>query len=152
MHRVHPAEPYRYGQLGSMGKARYMLLAQFDFPDTFEDHEAIASNYSDRLEGQYPDRVARSIVNMGVNDHNFNDYSTFEQQFRLMSRESLIDFIARLLDVIGRANWTGCRVAAGVDGYGHTLFHFMLFARDPNGETLVYTGEPAPNVLLGPRR
>lgn len=152
MPQVYPAEPYQSCNLGSFGKANGMLLAQFNFPDTYEESERMASMYSDHLDEQQPDHVARCLRRYGLHYRSFDSCSeNFEGWVRNLQREQLITFIAEVLGVVGEATWTGCRVTGEVVGNGHALFHFMLFARDPSGNTSVYTGTPAPNVLQGPR-
>lgn len=154
MPQVYPAEPYRYGALGSLGNASYMLLAQFDFPDVYQESERMESMYSDRLDEHRPRRVAMCLnKHLGFNIMTFGGCSQdFELLVRRLSKAQLIAFIAEVLDVSGEAVWTGCRVTGEVGGNGHALFHFMLFARDPSGNTPVYTGEPALNVLSGRRQ
>lgn len=153
MNQVYPAEPYRYGALGSLGNANVMLLVQFDFPDTYEESERMASMYSDRLDEQQPGRVAMCLHDhLGFNLPTFDSCSQdFELLIRRLSKEQLITFIAEVLGVTSDTTWSGCRVTGEVIDNGHALFHFALFARDPNGQTKVYTGEPAPNVLPGRR-
>lgn len=153
MPQVYPAEPYRYCELGSLGKANCMLLVQFDFPDIYEESERMASMYSDRLDESQSGRVAKCLHRYGLNCHTFDGCSQdFEHWIRRFPKERLITFIAEVLGVVSEAQWTGCRVTGEVGGNGHALFHFMLFARDPSGNTQIYTGEPAPNVLAEPRR
>lgn len=44
------AEPYRYAALGSNGDASYMLMRQFQFPNTYDpDLDKITQADSDRL-------------------------------------------------------------------------------------------------------
>lgn len=153
MPQVYPAEPYRFGELGSLGKAHCMLLAQFDFPDTFDESERMASMYSDHLDEQQPSRIARCLHRYGLNYRSFDSCGqNFAGWVRGFPKNRLMAFIAEVLGVSGEAVWTGCRVTGEVGGDGHALFHFQLFAHNPKGKTLVYTGESAPNVLPGRRR
>jgi hypothetical protein len=153
MNRVYPAEPYGESRLGTFGNASYMFLAQFDFPDQYEGHEPMLVRYSDRL--QKADTMNTCVVlqrhGCGFTDFNSISDSGFEFWVRRQTAKSLLAFLIDLLKADRSAKWTGCRVTASTGGNGHTVYSFELFARDPGGQTAVWTGEPAPNVLAGRR-
>jgi hypothetical protein len=153
MLNVYPAESYRPMQLGSLGNASYMLLAQFNFPATYEENEQLWSRDSDRLQEAHSNHVAGCLRRFGCGFESF--YSTlttgFEGWILKQSPEDLRDFVTDILHAAGSADWTGYRIMGTVNDRGHAIYSFQLFARDPNGNTQVYTGEPAPNVLPGRR-
>lgn len=153
MNRVYPAEPYGANRLGTFGNASYMLLAQFEFPDQYEEHEPMLANSSFRL--QEADamhmRVMLKRYRCGFTVFNSIEDYGFESWVRRQAAENLISFLIDLLKADRSMKWAGCRVTATSPGNGHTVYSFELFARDPGGQTVVWTGEPAPNVLAGRR-
>ena len=151
---IRPAEPYTAGRLGTWGNASYMLLAQFDFPNVYEDgHESLIHRDSDRL--QEADAMHTRVVlkrhRCGFTSFNGIEDHGFESWVRKQSKEPLLRFLIDLLKADTTTSWTGCRITATSEGNGHTVFSFELFSRNPNGNTQVWTGEPAPNVLSGRR-
>lgn len=154
MNRAYIAESYRPMQLGSLGNASYMLLSQFDFPSTFEESEQFWSRDSDRLQEHDSDHVAGCLRRFNCGFESFNSTLAAELEGWILrqSPKDLLDFVADLLNATSYANWTGYRIMGTVNDRGHAIYSFQLFARDPNGTTEVYTGEPAPNVLPGRRQ
>lgn len=154
MPNVHLAEPYRSGQLDSTGNASYMLLSQFNFPLAYEDNEELSSRDSDRLQWTHQSHVAGCLRRFGCGFESFNSIrvSEFEGWILKQSSENLLNFVTELISATDYASWTGYRIMGTVKESGQTTYSFQLFARDPNGATEVYTGEPAPNVLPGPRQ
>lgn len=154
--RALPATPYQSGQLESFGSASYMLLSQFDFPDHYEDGvEPLIGRDSDRLQEADPMhvRVVLKRYHCGSQDISFLNFNQpqshlFEGWARKQrSKAEMISFIKALLKADQTINWTGCRIMGTVSDNGHAIFRFELFARNPAGETSVFTGEPAPNIL-----
>lgn len=48
--------------------------------------------------------------------------------------------------------WSGYRVLGTVNrGNGYPVWTLEIFAKGPDSDTEVYTGQVAPNVLSGPR-
>ena len=145
---VYPAEPYRQNQMGSFGKAKHMLICQFQFPFFCEEEEKIASAYSDRL-------VCADFIGYRtcfVKHTGEEDNERFEHWTRNSTNEKVFAFLKALLKLPASAPYTGYRITGSVGGNGHAIWYFELFAKKEGSSTAVYTGENSPNVLPNPRR
>jgi len=138
-----PATPYQPCQLGSTGKASSMLLRQYNFPSTY-DSELDKSNCSDhdRLMG-YDNKHASACF---LKHAGYTDWK-FESWVRGASDRDIMMFLKDILRADPKVNWTGYRVLGTVHlRNGQAVYSLQLFAKHPKSETIVYTGEDAPNV------
>jgi hypothetical protein len=134
MKKVMPARRFDFSKLGSLGNARYMLICQHNFPDTYEDRESVQTVDSDRLDNFF-DICKRYELG---NDNPFS--------MQGLPPVKAINFIKELMSLKQDISATGYRIMATVKGNGHTVWTFQLFVKDPGSTTKVYSGEDAPNV------
>jgi len=145
MNRVFTAAPYVYGQMGSLGRAAYMLIRQFQFPDTYDDRDIhISADHDrcfqwDRVHAQQCCARHLKTGELGI-----------EGWVGRASEEQVIAFLKDILKTEERfpdAVWTGFRVLGSVhQGNGFPVFTLELFAKHAESDTQVYTGAVAPNV------
>ncbi|MEI7620446.1 MAG: hypothetical protein WCJ57_02650 [Candidatus Falkowbacteria bacterium] len=139
---VMPAEPYRMCALQSYGNASYMLLKQFQFPSERYDHEQLITVDSDRAyhwDNKHIDKCYQSF--------SFTHHS-FEYQVREKNEDEILSFLKKVMRADSNVKWTGFRIMGTVSGNGHAIFTWQLFAKDPKSNTLVYSGDEAPNVRV----
>lgn len=148
MKRVYPAEPYRPGEMGSFGKASYMLIRQFNFPDTYTEYEKHHFWDSDRCFSNDYGNTRRCFT-----QHTGTGEMGLENWLRQAKDQKVINFLVDVLKADKSVKWTGYRVLGSVNrGNGYPVWTLELFAKDPRSNTNVYTGQVAPNVLTKPRR
>ena len=146
---VYQAESYRFGEMGSFGKASGMLLRQSKFPDTYTDDELVWSSDHDRvIDWDYEhwkkcvEQARDSMKNGGL-----------ENWFQ---NGKVSDILAFLIDAL-KANeegtdyadikWTGFRVLGSVNrSNGYPVYSLQLFAKKRGSKTKVYSNSNAPNV------
>lgn len=139
---VYKAEPYRSRAMGSLGNASCMLLRQFNFPDTCSiSLDKILTGDSDRL----------NRVQEYLKEHIGQTKQISEFWFRNSDDEAIMELLIDLLEADTKVAWTGYRVMGSVGVNGHDIWTFQLFAKHPQSDTVVYTGDVAPNVLPGRR-
>lgn len=152
MERVLQAEPFRWGAMGSLGNAAYMLLRQYRFPDTYDSKKGdwFASADSDRLREWDWDHAA-AVSKKYVEGRQMNLESWFQQT----RPGRVLSFLVEIMKANetgwqpeGRtAKWTGFRVLGTVNrSNGYPVYSYQLFSRGPQSRTRVYTGPAAPNV------
>ena len=145
---VYLAQPYNQMELGSFGKARCMLLRQFNFPLKYE-------NALDVMSGSYDDRLFDQD-----NEHAKSCYKKYMNKdgrclipydwIRNSSDELIMDFLKEIMKVDEfkkGVKWTGYRITISIrtdDGCPYYLFE--LFAKHKDTETEVYSEQFAPNV------
>ncbi len=144
--RVQLAVPYRPGEIDEEGKvSHYMLLRQYQFPDTYNENEKLYS--WDTLSAL------------------FNDYDSAQQCFekhkpkgprlgdwmRTAENDKVLAFLKEFFFPSWTNNstaWSGYRVLGPVKAEGIEEFYFVeLFMRDPEGSTILYDDHNAPNVV-----
>jgi hypothetical protein len=141
-HRVYPATPYEYGQLGSLGNAAYMLLRQFQFPDTFSGKDKLASADHDRCMQWDHNHASRCFK-----EHTGTGELGLEGWLQRATDEQVIQFLVDILKAESNVVWTGYRIMGSVHrGNGYPVWSLSLFAKHPESDTVVYTGANAPNV------
>ncbi|OHA81675.1 MAG: hypothetical protein A2675_02860 [Candidatus Yonathbacteria bacterium RIFCSPHIGHO2_01_FULL_51_10] len=141
--KVLTANFYRSGAMGSLGDASYMLLRQFQFPDTYSSMDSLTSRDSDRLFQQEYQHATRCFK-----EHTGRGELAFETWLHRAFDGDVIKFLTDILKADPLVRWTGYRVTGSVHrGNGHAIFHFELFAKHPTSHTEVYTGSNAPNVV-----
>lgn len=145
--QVYEAEPYRSGALGSLGNANYMLLRQFQFPYTYAEEDVLWTRDSDRCfasDAAHTERCYR--------EHTRSREADLPYWLEKAKDVEVMAFVAHMLRADLGIMWTGYRIMGSVAGNGHAIWSFALFAKHPESDTPVYTGQVAPNVLAGPRR
>jgi len=139
--RVNLAEPYRHSSLGINGNANYMLLRQYQFPLEFSDSEKILTVDSDQIN---PEHVKKCFKELGVPPQAFECW--IRKCAQKKDEGKIFVFLKKILQADEAIVWTGWRIMGSALG-GGCIFTWQLFARDPAGDTKVYTGEDARNVL-----
>jgi len=136
--KVYPASPYKSCNLGSFGKASYMLVRQFNFPDTYDaDLDKDISADHDRCEH------ASSCFKKHVAGGEIG----FENWALTASNENIFNFLKDILQADSKISWTGFRIMGSLSHTSRAIYSLALFAKHPSSDTLVYTGENnAPNV------
>ena len=141
-HVVFQAEPYQYGEMGSLGKASYMLLRQFQFPNEYEEKDTLISADHDRcLMWDYAHVCECFKKHMNTGEMGLGHWinSAFD--------EKVIDFLKDILKADTEVVWTGYRVMGTVNrSNGYPVYTLELFAKHAESKTTVYTGANAPNV------
>ena len=141
--KVYLAEAYRYGAMGSLGNATYMLLRQWNFPNEYEQGKDIhVAADSDRLVSWNYKRTQECFEK-----HTLTRELGFEQWLEKASEEQVMSFLKDFLEADTKVQWTGFRVLGTVHrGNGYPVYTMELFAKHPSTKTEVYTGREAPNV------
>jgi len=143
--KVSQASPYVRGKIGSLKKASYMLLRQFQFPNEYDDElDKITGlvHSTECYKWYYRHTITCFLTHTGHGDGSFESWITSA------SNEKILSF---LKDIMRKENldvkWNGYRVLGSVTGDGgFPIYSFQLFAKHPKSSTNVYTGEKAPNV------
>lgn len=145
--RVYPAEPYRPCDMGSFGKASYMLIRQFRFPDTYAEGEKHHYWDSDRCFSNDYDNTRRCFTqHTGTGELNLENWLVRAKD------QKVINFLVDVLKADKSVAWTGYRVLGTVNrSNGYPVWTLEIFAKDPKSDTQVYSGQVAPNVLTEPR-
>lgn len=145
--RVHTAQPYQYGEMGSFGKASYMLIRQFQFPDTFAEDEKHHFWDHDRCYGEDYKNAQRCF-----SEHTGRGDLAIERWIQNANNKQIFNFLIDILKADKNVVWTGYRVLGTVNrGNGCPVWTLELFAKNPKSQTKVYTGPDAPNVRsVGP--
>lgn len=134
---------YEPHSLGSMSSTCYMLIRQYNFPNTYDpDFDLMLDADSDRLVEQDGDRI-----NQCFKEHNVGSIVSIESWVKSAEDKSILNFLCDLFQVEKKEKWTGYRILGGVhQRNGWPVWSLSLFAKHPNTNTQVYTGEDAPNV------
>lgn len=145
MEKVFQAQPYRYGAMGSLGNASYMLIRQHQFPNEFNPT-------LDKIEGWDHDRIMQQQYEHGsrcFKEHTGTGEMGLESWVKSAEPEKVIHFLQDILKADPAVKWTGFRVLATVNsGNGYLVWTLQLFAKHPKSKTVVYNGQNAPNVAL----
>lgn len=140
--KIRLANPYQLGQMGTFGKAKEMLLKQYQFPAFFEQHkDEIASDYLDRIQVQYPEDSKKCLKKFGL------EGGQIEVKLRIMEDNNILDFLCEIMKV-EREKYTGYRIIGDVGDNGRDYYCFQLFYKHPDTDTEVFSGEHAPNVRI----
>lgn len=140
---VYPAKPYVSCCLGSLDRTAHMYLRQFQFPNVYDgklDNKIMAD--SDRTflwDHQHARRCFQQHTGTGE--------LGFERWILSTTDKAAMEFLKDILKADESVEWTGYRVTGSVhQGNGYPVWTLELFAKHPESETQVYTGENAPNV------
>jgi hypothetical protein len=143
MEKVFQAEPYRYGAMGSLGNASYMLIRQHQFPNEF-------SPALDKMVGWDHDRIIQQQYEHGsrcFKEHTGTGDMGLEYWIKGAAPEKVIAFLQDILKADPIVKWTGFRVLGTVNrSNGYPVWTLQLFAKHPQSKTVVYDGQNAPNV------
>ena len=133
--------------LGSFGRAQYMLIRQCDFPHTYEVDEAHLSADSDRL-STWDYEYTRACFQR----HTGRGEMALAEWVRKTSATKLLAFCTDILKAHPRGTpWTGCRVPGTVNvSNGFVVWTIEAFAKRPGSRTRVYSGDTAPNIAPRP--
>ena len=149
--QIYPAEPYRPGAMGSCGDARYMLLAQHQFPVN-EYHDTL-----DILIQADHDRCLNwdwAHATHAIKKHTGSGEIHIGQWCRASAPEDVIAFLKDILKADKYhpgVKWTGYRILGTVNlSNGFSVFTLQLFARK-SPQTKVCDGiVQAPPDMLTP--
>jgi len=140
MKRVHTAQAPGSQSLESFGKATYMLLRQYAFPDTYEHDEEFLSADSDRI-FSWDHEHARACSQRHIGDQSFLTW------LQCAESAAILAFCKDMLKAKDSVVWTGFRVLGSVNAAtGYNVWTYQVFAKDPTKDTKVYSGGRAPNV------
>lgn len=142
MPQVQPAMPYRPHALPH---GKRMLVRQMKFPETYSDQEPMLSRSSDQLDPIQMQRVFAQFI--GVSGNNLAHNAHVVSWFRTAAHIRVKMLIEELLDPEVPIFWSGYRVTATVGDVGEAIWHFELFSKRDETQTMIYTGDNAPNVL-----
>jgi hypothetical protein len=141
--QVNSAKPYKLANMGSHGKASSMFIRQFNFPDTYNDE-------LDSYESNDHDLIMRTDSEHSYECFKRHTHSTellFETWALKAYDQKIIIFLKDIMRADSAINWTGYRIRGTVNvDNGFPVWTLELFAKHPNSDTVVYTGEKAPNV------
>lgn len=142
MPRVLPAQPYAPGALSSFGKGEYMLIAQHNFPDAFEETDHIHSADHDRVfSWDYANAQAALKKHVRTGEMAIGNWA------RRASSRALLQFAVEFLKADQKITWSGVRVLGTVNrSNGFVVWSIEVFALGEGSTTKVYSGENAPNV------
>lgn len=140
--RVMAAKPYEPWELGSLGKASYMILRQFQFPDFYSSNDEICTADHDRCMDWDHDHASRCF-----NQHTGTGEMGLAGWLERASDEQVLAFLIDILKLDPNRGWTGYRVMGSVHrGNGYNVWTLQVFAKHPDSDTPVFTGRDAPNV------
>ncbi len=150
MPKVYTAQPYSFGEMGSFGKAEYMLLRQHQFPDTYDDRDILITADHDRCFMWDHDHARKCCTrHLKTGEMAIGDW------VMRSSEEKVTAFLKDILKADEQypgVVWTGFLVLGTVNrSNGYPVFSLALFAKHPESETEVYSGPDAPNVARSSR-
>ena len=145
---VHRATPYVPMNMGSFGKANYMLFRQHKFPHTYMlNLDQVTAADSDRCR-MWDFEHARAAD--ARRKERYGKSVGFHQWIQNASIEQVMAFLKDILKVEKNhpgVKWTGFRICGTVNrATGYPVYHYNLFAKHPETKTKVYSGANAPNV------
>ncbi len=144
MMQVVKANPYVSSEMGSTGNASYMLIRQFQFPYNYnerkdrhliQDHDRIEQRNYEFARKCFAKHTRKGSMGLG-------DWA------KVATNEQILAFLEEMLQADKTAKWTGYRIMGTVHrGHGGAVYTLELFAKNPDTQTEVYTGQDAPNVI-----
>lgn len=144
METVYRAQAYRFGAMGSLGDATYMLIRQYQFPHQYDPNQ-------DKMVGWDHDRIMQQQHDHGrrcFTEHMGTGELGLESWVRRTAPDKVIAFLRDILQADQNVSWTGFRVLGTVHrGNGYPVWTLQLFAKHPNTRTKVFSTENAPNVI-----
>lgn len=148
MYQVLMAKPYHYDAMSSTGNASSMLLRQSNFPNTYDKRDVHTNADHDRCMGwDYKHALAACQKHMHTGDMGIGHWVQ-----NLASHDEVIAFFVDILKADEQypgVKWTGFRLLGTVNrSNGFPVYTLELFAKHPDTDTEVYTGQDAPNVKM----
>ena len=140
MKEVFPAQPYQPRNMGSTGRAEYMLLRQFEFPDAYDEHLDILDFADhDRLLGRGGGNVEECFKrHIGTGSGGLQGWLENAADLQVMN------FLKDLLGADSQVTWTGYRILGTVNRMsGFPVWTLELFAKHPASRTTVRSDNPA---------
>ncbi len=151
MREVLMATPYQWGELGSFGKAKYMLIRQHEFPHVYNDDEIMLSADHDRcFDWDYEHTRKCFDRHTGTGERGFAEW---------VQRSASVNQVMSFLKDVLKAEenhpnvvWTGFRIMGTVNrSNGYTVWTLQLFSKNQKSKTKVYSSPFSPNVFGGGR-
>ncbi len=136
------AEPFRAAALQSGEEADSMLIRQYRFPWEYNPGETLLRK--EAIVG--PGKSSRETAIIGNRVHVRSSLPAW----LICTGEGEVFVLLAKITKTQPKQWNGFRVL-GTRRNNYIVWVFELFAKNPSGNTVVYTGEPAPNVLREPR-
>ncbi len=148
MARVYQAEAPRYGAMGSLGNASYMLIAQYQFPDEYDSD-------LDQMMGWDHDRIMQHQFEHGrrcFKEHGVQGELGLDSWAKLAPPEKVLAFLKDILKADATVNWTGWRILGTLNrSNGYPVWTLALFAKHPKSQTEVFNTNNAPNLIRDSR-
>jgi hypothetical protein len=143
LEQIRPANPFKEDQMSTFGKARNMLIRQYNFPTEYDlEKDSLMGGDFDLL-------TAGDKMNDLLKSHEITQMNTY-RRFREKDCEELLRLFERIfsLNDSKEAKAIGFRITGSVIS-GHQYFHLQLFNKGADSETEVYTGDSNPGVIGG---
>jgi hypothetical protein len=141
MNQVFRARKYLPSQMGSLGKASYMIIKQTNFPNKYDENEDLTRMDSDRVfEQDY--NHAQACVKKHTGSGELGLALWFENN----TDKKILAFIIEFIKADKKVAWTGYRIMGTISQSGYAIWTLELFAKQPTSKTKVYSGLVAPNV------
>ena len=140
------------GDSNTCGDARNKLVRQYNFPFEYNSSldKIIGADHDRMLELQYSEVMTVFKKHTGSGDLNFGHWC------KTASPAKIFDLLLDLFNIytVGGNNtelkktlWTGFRITCTINrSNGSPVYHLSIFAKSKDSNTMVYTGNDAPNV------
>jgi hypothetical protein len=140
---VNSAEPYNPEALRGLGDASLMLMRQYKFPARYDpDLDKLINSDHDICLSENYKRTTDC-----VKKHTNQGECGIGYWAQKASDEKIIEFLKDILEADLSMEWTGYRILGSVHrNNGFPIWSLELFSKHPKSDTVVYTGEDAPNV------
>lgn len=145
MNRVLTASaPYFFGGLDSLSRGRQLLMRQYRYPDTYDARDSHTGDDHDRIESGHGHAHARACYQKHLKTLGGAGIGFWVRE---TTHAKALAFCVEFLKADPAVAWTGYRVLGTVNvSSGHTVWTISVFAKHPESDTQVYSGENAPNV------
>jgi hypothetical protein len=144
---VMKAEPFSFGELGSLGRANGMLIRQYQFPLQYESLDVLTSADHDRCrhwDHRHTERCFKEHT--GTGDMGLAGWAGRAEPSKILA------FVKDILKADPKTVWTGFRILGTINrSNGYPVWTLQLFAKHPHSITKVFSNSDAPNVLPGRR-
>jgi hypothetical protein len=130
------AQNYDPSEMGSFGKASYMILTQYNFPFNYDDDlDKIISADDDRI-FSWDYSYARKVYNkyLKTGELHLREWCTTNKP------EKVLAFCKEILKADTSIDWNGYRILYTVNrSNGYPVFSIQLFYKHPDSDTKVYS-------------
>lgn len=136
--QVYPSIPNTASTPSSTGNGLYMLIRQFQFPDSYNERDRHFMTDRDRLFYRNKKRASSRC---------FKEYTgtgelDLEKWVRRATDIEVMAFLRAMLDPRRLHDWTGYRIMCTAHrGNGYPVWTLELFAKHSSSQTRVYTGQ-----------